>query len=438
MTTQGNNFLEPKSENSLTADPDPSGALPDLGDFDPLATAEKAPEPKLINKVETGTMSKCPKCGSPDIEYLQKTGSWICAFCRFKWDPTQHVTFDIEAKTNTDIRELKGTVIVGAAANIALDSDQLTMKCPACGAEVIVDTRDAIHARCHWCRQTLSLNEKVPNGAVPDAILPFSITKEAAVASIAEFVNKRKLFALPKFTREFNPENVMGVYLPYAMVDGNLSGELHGQAEIETKTWTEKSGKSTVRYYNADVYNVSRKFDFQVDDLTLESSKDKSNIQVGAKQANTNNIINSIMPFDTKNAISFKSTYMAGFNSERRDMDVETIAPRVKDQFMSIARHLATEAGPEYDKRGVRWDKEHIEVKGTRWVSLYLPVWLYSYYQADKDLMHYVAVNGRTGEIMGSVPVYYRKLWAVTLAIAVPMEIIALAIVGGYYGLLFL
>lgn len=51
--------------------------------------------------------------------------------------------------------------------------------------------------------------------------------------------------------------------------------------------------------------------------------------------------------------------------------------------------------------------RERIQVHGTRWVAMYLPVWLYSYYheKGGKSMVHYIAVNGRTGEVMGSVPV---------------------------------
>jgi hypothetical protein len=60
----------------------------------------------------------------------------------------------------------------------------------------------------------------------------------------------------------------------------------------------------------------------------------------------------------------------------------------------------------------VRWEQESLDLHGTRWVSMYLPVWLYSYHQPGKNggMLHYIAVNGRTGETMGSIPVQQWKL----------------------------
>ena len=44
----------------------------------------------------------------------------------------------------------------------------MTFKCTGCGAEVVIDTNHSTQARCHWCRNKLSMNQQVPNGAVPD------------------------------------------------------------------------------------------------------------------------------------------------------------------------------------------------------------------------------------------------------------------------------
>jgi hypothetical protein len=74
-----------------------------------------------------------------------------------------------------------------------------------------------------------------------------------------------------------------------------------------------------------------------------------------------------------------------------------------------------------------------LEIKGTSWKAAYLPVWLYSYLQDDgkTKLLHYVAVNARTGETMGSVPINRTKL----LLIAAIIE--AIGVVIGTYWIFF-
>jgi DNA-directed RNA polymerase subunit RPC12/RpoP len=324
---------------------------------------------------------------------------------------------------------LRGTVIASGARDIAADAAaMMTFKCSGCGAEVTVNTANAMTARCHWCRHVLGVNEQIPNGAVPDAVLPFHIKKDDAIARIRQFVDKRRLFALKEFKEQFTPENVVGVYLPYMIVDANVGADVAGKGEVKTREYTKGSGDDKKTYYDADVYQVQRHVDFTVDDLPLESSVERGNLDT---RVNTNNIINTILPFDTKNAVKWNASYLAGFTSEKRDRNVEALRPHLEDQLLSIARAQVEASVSRYD-RGVRWEQEALDVHGTRWVSMYLPVWLYSFHQPGSNggMLHYIAVNGRTGETMGSVPVQQWKLLATALTVGTFLEGIALWIVG--------
>ncbi|WP_216073965.1 hypothetical protein, partial [Acinetobacter baumannii] len=82
------------------------------------------------------------------------------------------------------------------------------------------------------------VNEQIANGAVPDAVLPFHIKKDDAVARIRQFVDKRRMFALKAFKDQFTPENVVGVFLPYMIVDSNVSAAVAGKGEIQTRQYT--------------------------------------------------------------------------------------------------------------------------------------------------------------------------------------------------------
>ena len=124
------------------------------------------------------------------------------------------------------------------------------------------------------------------------------------------------------------------------------------------------------------------------------------------------------------------ASYLAGCSSERRDLDVAHLRPRLEDQLLSIARSRVAESVKRFD-RGVRWEQEGLDVHGTRWVAMYLPVWLYSYHQPGRNggLLHYIAVNGRTGETMGSIPVQQWKLVLTALTVGTFLEGIALWII---------
>ena len=422
---------------SFTGPGSPQDVPPEAGTFpiDPDTLPESirdelnAPDPAAIDtsadELKDG-LNRCPKCGSTEIR--QKSGSdlLICQYCRHEWHGER---VEEEFRLGEDIDQLTGTIIASGARDIDADAASLmSFKCTACGAEVTVNTENAMTARCHWCRHVFGVNEQVANGAVPDAVLPFHIKKDDAVARIRQFVDKRRMFALKEFKEQFTPENVVGVYLPYMIVDGNASADVAGQGEIKTREYTQGSGNDRKTYYDADVYQLDRHVDFTVDDLPLESSTDRGNLDT---RANTNNIINTILPFDTKNAVKWNASYLVGLTSEKRDLDVEKLRARLEDQLLSVARAQVQASVGRYD-RGVRWEQEKLSVHGTRWVSMYLPVWLYSYHQPGSNggMLHYIAVNGRTGETMGSVPVQQWKLILTALTVGTFLEGIAILIVG--------
>lgn len=372
---------------------------------------EKAASTPKIIKTDTGAQdgqNKCPKCGSTEISLNVSNGKLRCNFCRHEFEVEKIVGLE------KDISKLEGQTIASGAQDIIADTKEvLTFKCSSCGAEVVIDTSEATQARCHWCRNTLSVNQQISNGAIPDVVLPFKITKDIAKAEIENFVGKRKFFAHPKFKEEFTTENIMGVYFPYMVVDINAHANLGGQGEHLIKRYTRGSGNNQTTYYDADLYNIEREFDITVNGLTVESSADKLNNKAADK---TNNIINAIMPFDIENCTKWSANYLKGYSSEKRDTNIEQLSGLVDTQAKDISRHAANETLKEYD-RGVAWSNEQLAIKGQQWQAAYLPVWLYSYQQVStkgNKLLHYVATNARTKETMGSVPIHMPKLLGVS------------------------
>ena len=191
------NNMEPYNyDNSVTFDYD---YLEDEG-LNKLSNNSHDMEQPIIMDTSNGAkdgQNKCPKCGATDISTNIKTGKLRCNFCRHEFGAAK------VQEQESAISGLRGIVIGSGAQDIKDDVDSIiTLKCSSCGAEIVIDTSEAMQARCHWCRNTLSINEQVPNGAVPDYVLPFSVKKEEAQRLIEDFVGKRKFFAHPRFKKE--------------------------------------------------------------------------------------------------------------------------------------------------------------------------------------------------------------------------------------------
>ncbi len=136
------------------------------------------------------------------------------------------------------------------------------------------------------------------------------------------------------------------------------------------RRYTRGSGDNKETYYDADVYQVHRHVDFTVDDLTIESSADRADMNT---LVNTNNIINTILPFDTEKAVQLerqlpRRLHLREARPGRRSTGARARAPAALHR--PVGGRAASVAN--YD-RGVRWEAERLDVHGTRWVSMYLP-----------------------------------------------------------------
>lgn len=361
---------------------------------------------------ETHGENRCPKCGASDVTYNIKKGKLICNYCYTEF----------EAKTVEGIEEAKnlsGEARGSGTKDIKEETNNIiTLKCGGCGAEVVINTNEATNARCHWCRSILSINSQIDNGSIPDMVLPFKLEKEEAKRKIEKFVEKRRFYANPTFKKEFTTNNIMGVYFPYLLVDAKGHGHFAGTGGHVARSYTISKGKDSngnerkETVYDIDIYNVERDFDVTIDDLSIESSRDKLNKKSKDK---TTNVINSIMPFDTENCIKYEANYLAGYTSEKRNINISNIEEKVNAELKDITRHALNNEIKYYDS-GVKWETEDLTITGKQWLSAYLPVWLYSY-QDKKKVLHYVAVNARTGETMGSIPLNKLKLLSISILI---------------------
>lgn len=407
----------------------PNVSGPDLNDEN-LVRGHEASEEILADLVEPSErvidtnrkaqhgFDKCPRCGSTEIGYSLSDRALVCKYCRFEWN---EVIADSAFGFDSPIEQLSGLVRGSGTQDIVVDNSVITLKCPGCGAEVVIKTDQHLQASCHWCRQILSVNHQIPNGAVPDAVLPFVLTRDEAIAKLKDFTARRKFYATKEFKENFSPEQLRGVFLPYMLVDGNLRAVVEGSGEVTLRTYRKQVSKDNyITVSDVQSYTLGRQFEFTVDDLITEANELRSNLDT---TVNTNNVINAILPFDTKEAVAYNSNYLSGFTSEKRDLDISAMQERVEHKFLSIARSRADQMIKNYD-RGVRWEREGLEVIGSRWVAVYLPVWLYSYRGKSDGIIHYIAVNARNGQTMGSVPISHGKLFAMSLALGITTTII--------------
>ncbi len=309
-----------------------------------------------------------------------------------------------ELHLSEGIENLVGTSVLTGAKDIDTSS-LITVECSGCGATVTINTETTLSATCHWCRHTLSLNHPVDNGAIPDAILPFYVTRDDAISRMKQYVSLHSTFASAAYKADFNSATIHAVYLPYLVVDGKATVELNGRGWEQGLGWVGGPGSKETdgTVYRSKEFTVRREADLLIDDLVIEARLTRTPLHAAVS---TTNIVNAIQPFDVEHAVRFDARYIAdGVGFEKRDVEVPAATAHAANLFATMARGYVNQTLGAYTG-GVRWESEQTTIKGARWVSMLLPVWLYAYEERtdDASMMHYIAVNGRTGAIEGSVP----------------------------------
>ena len=344
---------------------------------------------------------------------------------------TCRATFQLDSTgvgqiVNDNVAGLSGTELSsGAGQDVDTaepDNQVYTFRCPSCGSDLVVQAVENLPTvKCHWCRNTLTWSDRINNGARPDGIVPFALTREQAKAKMEGFLKRRRAFANRKFLRDYSLENIQPVYFPYFMVDVNAKSFHAGQGAHLVRKYSHGSGNDKTTYYDYDVYAFQRRFDLYVNDLLVPSNAAFAHQDA---KLNTNNIINSVAPWQTSAAVPYSPQYLQGeYRAERRTSNVGQLHGQVMNQVMDISHVQANRTMPRYN-HGIAYQQDDLQVQGERWVTLLCPVWLYSYLEIKKGkpMLHYIAVNGTTGETMGSVPTNK----ALMLAVAGVAEVVGI------------
>ena len=302
------------------------------------------------------------------------------------------------------------------------NSNVISVECPNCGATLITAAGN-ISLKCHWCHTVMQTDKSVNNPKIPDRILPFKLSKEEAVQKINDYLKDKKKRAKKEFLAAFKPDEVIPVYLPYMLVDVKAHTNISGIGEVDPEP------NVGGRVKNITVCNVKKDFDLLIEDLMIESSK----ISRFNSNNATNHVISAVSPFDTENSVEFNANFLNGFSSENRELDIVEIKSKIQGIVEDISASEAKKMDGQFN-RGVLWSLPESSIVGTQWTSAFLPLWLYSYYEKETGIKYYIAVNGRTGKTVGSIPCVDvgLKTDAFKNFLIHPLSIISLTVIIGF------
>ncbi len=330
---------------------------------------------KTGTKEKTVAEQKCPNCGAA-MRFDPEKGKLICEHCGTSIDITSNASDAPASVEGFDFGALNDQASDASAAALPV------YRCESCGAELIAPPEQAA-LTCPYCANNIVLTDKISGKLRPDGVVPFHITAKELPASMKRYY-KDKVLLPRKFFSENTMGKVTGVYVPFWVFGGQLSGELTYRA---TRSSTHRRGDYLVT--ETKHYLLERDVSMSFDGLPVDAS---------AKIDDA--LMDSLEPFDMGEAKPFDMRYLAGFTADRFDQAKSDIASRAENRMRSTAESVAESAASRgYDSATRSGGTLRAELTAK---YLLLPVYLFDIAHGGKQ--YHFAVNGQTGKVVGTLP----------------------------------
>ena len=261
--------------------------------------------------------------------------------------------------------------------------DNSMVQCVNCGAPLQISEYTSAW-KCEHCGSYLILNERVEGGYEPQLLLPFYVSRQAAVAAMEQEFSRR-LFAPSDFMSTKSLEKMEGVYVPFWLYDFDADYDFAGEG-TKVRTW--RSGDT--EYTETSYYEVIRRMDVDFD-----------RIPVDASYAMEDGCMDLMEPYDYRALVDFAPKYMSGFLGEIYNQGAAELSERAREKAKEASVQLLQESISGYTT--VRPYHKNLNLQGKKTSYALMPVWQYDYRYRGKVYRYHV--NGQTGKVIGVTPV---------------------------------
>ncbi len=338
-----------------------------------MANEERVDYSQDLEQIQTFN-AKCPNCGSAMV-FDPETQGLKCEHCGS--------TSTIEK----NFAEIENDITKGFAEAEKWSADeQVTYKCQNCGAVVVLSS-DEEASICPFCQTTHVAKEGTFDGIRPHMVIPFQLGAEVASQKAKKWA-KGRLFAPRKFKKNISIDKIKGVYEPCFTFDSNTFSTYQGKVG-DRRTRTVGSGKNR----RTETYVVYR-------NVRGSHAYFFNDVMVATNENFKQNDLNSLAPFDTKEACVYEKKYLSGYMADGNQVNLDDSWADAKVIMNGAIRQQII-------------NKLHCDVVSYLNVStghsdvtfkyLLLPIYTLAYRFKKKNYL--LRVNGSTGKVRGKTPV---------------------------------
>ena len=323
---------------------------------------------------------ECPCCGGK-LQFNSDLQKMQCPYCDTEFEAETLMSYEEEVSQDKP-DEMNWDTQAGSQWEEGEQSNLNSYICESCGGEIVTDISTAA-STCPYCDSPVIMTGQITGELRPDFVIPFKFNKEAAKAALLEHMKGKKL--LPDVFRDQNHiDEIKGVYVPVWLFDTDVNARIRYKAE-KYRYWED----SRYKYTETSYYSLIRSGKIGFHHVPVDGS---------TKMDDT--LMESIEPFDFKDAVSFQSAYLSGYLADKYDVDAQASIARANERIKNSTEDAFKSTTNGY--RCVRTQQSSVQLSnGEAKYALY-PVWILNTSWNDQKFTF--AMNGQTGKFVGDLP----------------------------------
>jgi len=345
----------------------------------------------------------CANCGA-ELKYKPGSHQLKCGYCGYE-------EFIEQAKSSFEELELQHYLkVVGENAYTKTIN---LLHCKNCGANQHVE-ENYKSLSCVYCGEPLIKEDVEEEGWIlPGALVPFQLDTKKARGIFKNWVTKI-WFAPNKLKKAaLDPEGIHGLYVPFWTFDAQLDASYQGQRGdyyYVTETYRTKNGTRTRQVRKTRWSHASGDVEGFIDDILINASEKKRR-----------DIPSKIAHWNLKELVVFNTKYLSGFVTEKYTISLKDGHHQSFQEAKQTAHNwIRQDIGGDTQ----RIHNTDIKLSKETFKHILLPVYISSYEYKGKDYHFYI--NGQTGNISGTHPYSFWKIFFLVLLVIVIIAVIAI------------
>lgn len=330
---------------------------------------------------------ECPCCGG-SIEFDSQSQQMKCPYCETTFDVEAMKQLE-EAQKDSTGSEMNWDTQAGSEWEQGETEGMRIYTCKSCGGEIVAEETTGASA-CPYCGSPVVMSGSFEGDLKPDLVIPFKLDKEAAKAALTKHLSGKKF--LPKLFKDQNHiDEIKGVYVPFWLFDAEADANILYRAE-KKRRWNDDN----FNYTETSYYMVKRAGSLAFDSVPVDGSSQMPD-----------ELMESIEPFDYKDATDFRTAYLSGYLADRYDVTAEDSINRANERITESTKRTFRDTVMGFDT--VDETNASIRLKNGKARYILCPVWiLNTTWNGEK---YTFAMNGQTGKFVGNLPMDKGAFW---------------------------